>query len=55
MSVRLTWSGAESLDDGIRTMLLGPGGPFEMATEEVLGVEASAPVKWRCKARCRKR
>lgn len=39
MSVRLTWSGAESLDEGIRTMLLGPGGPFEMATEEVLGVE----------------
>ncbi|WP_051684129.1 class I adenylate-forming enzyme family protein [Blastococcus sp. URHD0036] len=35
---RLRWEGAAALSPEVRQTLLGPGAPFELATEEVLGV-----------------
>ena len=36
-AARLQWVGADALDDASRAALLGPGAPFEMVEEEVLG------------------
>jgi acyl-CoA synthetase (AMP-forming)/AMP-acid ligase II len=35
--VRLRWRGAEALDDETRARLIGPGAPFELVEEDVLG------------------
>lgn len=34
---RLRWRGDEGIDPGVRERLLGPGAPFELVVEDVLG------------------
>jgi acyl-CoA synthetase (AMP-forming)/AMP-acid ligase II len=36
-AARLRWEGGDLLPPDVRTSLLGPGAPFELATEDVLG------------------
>ncbi|HEX4018902.1 MAG TPA: class I adenylate-forming enzyme family protein [Frankiaceae bacterium] len=38
--VTLTWSGADALAPEVRERLMGPGGPFEIVIEDVLGAPA---------------